>query len=262
MTILEFNEKKRRKEKIVMVTCYDYSSAKIAALSEVDALLVGDSLAMTMFGESSTLPATTELIARHTQAVVKGAPNKLVVADMPFLSYRQDLNHTMASVAACMRTGAQAVKIEGAKGNESVIKHVVESGVPVMGHLGLTPQSVHQLGGYKVQGRESQKAANIIKEAKDLESWGCFSLVLECVPSALARTISQELEIPVIGIGAGPDTDGQILVWQDLLGQNLDFKPKFVRKYLDGQKLITDALNEYATDVKKNKFPNVTESFE
>lgn len=262
MNILNFKSKKNSGEKISFVTCYDYSSARILNASNVDAILVGDSLAMTMYGEKSTLPATVELMAQHIAAVSRGAPDKFIVGDLPFLSYRMSLGENMAAVATVMRAGAHAVKLEGVSGNEHLIQHIVESGVPVMGHLGLTPQSVHQMGGYRVQGREETQAGLIAEQAQDLEDLGCFSLVLECVPHSLARKISESLIIPTIGIGAGPDTDGQVLVWQDMLGLNSDFKPKFVRQYLDGQKLILTALNQYADDVRKQKFPSPDESYE
>jgi 3-methyl-2-oxobutanoate hydroxymethyltransferase len=262
MNVLAFKEKKQRKEKIVMVTCYDYTSARILEETDIDTILVGDSLAMTMYGEKTTLPATVELMAQHTVAVSRGAPGKFIVGDLPFLSYRGDLKSNVAAVAALMRAGAHAVKLEGVSGNEELIQHLVESGVPVMGHLGLTPQSIHQLGGFKVQGRAREQAQLILDGALELERRGCFAIVLECVPSSLAREISLQLAIPTIGIGAGPDTDGQVLVWQDLLGLNEDFKPKFVRRYLNGAEAFRTALNQYAHDVRDSKFPSPQEGYE
>jgi 3-methyl-2-oxobutanoate hydroxymethyltransferase len=261
MNILEF-KKKKGAGRLSMLTCYDSTSARIASSTTVDALLVGDSLAMTMHGHSSTLPATIDLMVAHTAAVVRGAGQKLIVADLPFLSFRKSLTDNVNAVAALMQVGAHAVKLEGAAGNCELVQHLVESGVPVMGHLGLTPQSVNQLGGYKVQGREDTSAKAIIEAAKNLEAAGCFSIVLECVPSALAREITQQLHIPTIGIGAGPDTDGQILVWQDLLGLNTEFTPKFVRQYLRGADLFKEAINQYVKDINEIQFPSPKESYE
>lgn len=260
MNILEIIEKKG-KAKISMVTCYDYTSARIAANSPIDMLLVGDSLVMTMHGETTTLPATVDLMALHTRAVVKAAPKKFVVGDLPFMSFRSSLSENVENVRKLMAAGCQAVKLEGAKGNLELIRHLVDSGVPVMGHLGLTPQSINQLGGFKVQGRNETAKKEILKQAKELEAAGCFSLVLECVPSDLAKVITAEISIPTIGIGAGPDVDGQVLVWQDMLGMNPDFKPKFLRKYLNGADLIGKALENYHDDVVNGKFPSPEESY-
>jgi 3-methyl-2-oxobutanoate hydroxymethyltransferase len=262
MNIFEFKNRKIEKKRLSLVTCYDYTSARLVSTTNVDALLVGDSLAMTMLGHTSTLPVSVETMALFTAAVIRGAGDKFVIADLPFLSYRKSLSENVAAAAALMQAGAHAVKLEGAAGNCELIRHLVDSGVPVMGHIGLTPQSINQLGGYRVQGREAVAAQKLIQAAHDLEKAGCFSIVLECVPSPLARKISQELQIPTIGIGAGPDTDGQILVWQDLLGLNTDFKPKFVRTYLDGAASIQNAVNKYVEDVGNGGFPNEKESYE
>jgi len=262
MNILDFKNKKNKGEKISVLTCYDYTSARLINDSNIDAILVGDSLAMTMYGENSTIPATIPLMAQHTRAVVRGADKKFVIADMPFLSYRKSLTENIEAACELMHAGAHSIKLEGCIGNETLIEHLVQSGVPVMGHLGLTPQSINQLGGFKVQGRESNHAQMIFDQCLTLEKAGCFAVVLECVPSALAGKISKSLKIPTIGIGAGPDTDGQVLVWQDVLGLNSNFKPKFLRTYLDGQKLITEAINQYSDDVKNLKFPSIEESYE
>ncbi len=261
MKIQDFSLRKQQSEKISMVTCYDYSFAKILDASEIDCLLVGDSAAMVMHGFSTTLNATVELMATHTAAVAKGAPSKFVVADLPFLAYRKDLSENMNSVGEVMRAGAQAVKLEGAKGNLQFIEHCVDSGVPVMGHLGLTPQSVHQLGGFKVQGRDSKDHDRIFEEAQALQKAGCFSLVLECVPAKLAGEISKSLQVPTIGIGAGVDCDGQVLVLQDLLGMNSEFQPKFLRKYLDGFEMLKGAFNHFHRDVRSKEFPSSKESY-
>lgn len=262
MNIFDFFSMKRENKKISMITCYDYWSAQIINETDIDCILVGDSLGMVMHGHNSTLPVSTELMALHTQAVVKGAPNKFIVGDMPFLSYRKSIDHNMNAVEKIMQAGANAIKLEGLEGNEELINHIVQSGVPVMGHLGLTPQSVHQLGGFKVQAKD-QKAANLLLEqAQRLQNVGAFSVVLECVPSSVARMVSESLTIPTIGIGAGPDTNGQVLVLQDMLGMNDNFKPKFLKEYLNGKELLTSAINQYNTEVKSLEFPTIEESYE
>lgn len=262
MSILNFKTKKQNGQKLSMLTCYDFWSAQLLNDTNVDALLVGDSLAMVMHGHNSTIPADCELMALHIQSVKKGAPKKLVVGDMPFLSNRKDLKTNMDNVETIMRAGAEAIKIEGAVGNLELIQHCVNSGVPVMGHLGLTPQFVHQLGGFKVQGKEKDKAELIYNQALMMQESGCFSLVLECVPTQLAERITKDLSIPTIGIGAGPHTDGQILVLQDMLGMNTEFKPKFVRQFIQGHEVIKNACNEYVEAVESGDFPNINESYE
>jgi 3-methyl-2-oxobutanoate hydroxymethyltransferase len=261
MTILDFAEKKRKGEKISMLTCYDYTFARLLNDSPVDCLLVGDSLGMVMHGFGTTLNATMEMMALHTAAVSRGAPEKLVIADLPFLSYRKDLANNMAAVEALMKAGGQAVKLEGADGNLELIHHLVQSGVPVMGHLGLTPQSIHQLGGFRVQGRE-ERAADLLKEqSKQLQDSGCFGLVLECVPSDVATEIAKTLSIPVIGIGAGVGVDGQVLVLQDMLGMNTGFKPKFLRTYWNGAEELQKSFAHFHEDVRNGKFPSEKESY-
>lgn len=260
-TAPDFKRLKSENHKISMVTCYDHWSAKIINQTNIDCVLVGDSLAMVMHGHTSTLPATNDLMALHVAAVAKGAPNKFIIGDLPFMAYRKDLNASVESVEKVMRAGAHAVKLEGAKGNLELVKHLVESGVPVMGHLGLTPQSINQLGGFKVQGRTEQAYAELIEDSLNLEKAGAFAVVLECVPAALAEVISGRLKIPTIGIGAGVGTDGQVLVLQDMLGFNPDFKPKFLRQYLDGFSLVQQALNDYHQDVQSKQFPTEKESY-
>jgi len=255
MNILKLPERKAGHEKLVMVTCYDYTSARIIDQSEIDMILVGDSAAMVMHGFDTTLPIDTAMMAHHVAAVRRGAPDKFIVADLPFLSYRKSLSETMQAVGELMRAGAQAVKLEGIAGNEETIHHIVQSGVPVMGHIGLTPQSVHQLGGFHVQGGNDLDRSRLIAEARDCQQAGCFALVLECVPESLAAEITCALTIPTIGIGAGADTDGQVLVMHDLLGLNSDFRPKFVRRYIDGNRQWLDAFNQYAKDVREGSFP-------
>ncbi len=261
MNVFDFGKKKAAGEKITMITCYDYTSARIVDKTGIDCLLVGDSLAMTMHGFESTLPATVDMMALATAAVARGAKDKFIVADLPFLSYRKSLSDNMDAALKLMQAGAHALKLEGAEGNTEFVRHLVDSGVPVMGHLGLTPQSVNVLGGYRVQGGTDAAAERLMEDAKALQDAGCFALVLECVPADLAARISQELTIATIGIGAGADTDGQVLVFQDLLGLNLDFRPKFVKKFAEGAALFTDAIEQYNKDVKTGEFPHAEHSF-
>jgi 3-methyl-2-oxobutanoate hydroxymethyltransferase len=219
----EFLLAKAEGRKLSMVTCYDYTFARLLSKSVIDGILVGDSAAMVMHGHPSTLSATTELMRLHTEAVVRGAADKFIVADLPFLSFRKGLAAALDSASLLMVAGAHAVKLEGVDGHEDVIQRLVQSGIPVMGHIGLQPQSVNAYGGFRVQGRSSDSAENIARQATALEELGAFAIVLECVPATLARDISAGLRIPTIGIGAGAECDGQILVLQDLLGMNTDF---------------------------------------
>lgn len=261
MNILDFQNFKRDRKKISMVTCYDFWSAQLLAQTQVDCVLVGDSLAMVMHGHPSTLSASTDLMAQHIAAVRRGLGKKFLIGDMPFLSYRKDLTFNMNQVEKLMHAGAEAIKIEGSLGNTDFVTHCVQSGVPVMGHLGLTPQSINQFGGFRVQGRGEDGKA-LIEQAEKLQDAGCFAVVLECVPWPIAAQITEKLHIPTIGIGAGLQCDGQVLVLQDLLGLNTQFKPKFLRTYLDGAALIQNAVNSYVSDVKEQKFPGVEESYE
>jgi 3-methyl-2-oxobutanoate hydroxymethyltransferase len=200
-------------------------------------------------------------MALHTAAVARLANGKLVIADLPFLSFRKGLVVAMSAVETLMRAGAHAVKLEGVDGNEEIVSHIVGSGVPVMGHIGLTPQSVHKLGGYRVQGRGDGEAEKLLRQAQVLQELGCFAIVLECIPAAVAGRITSDLQIPTIGIGAGSCTDGQVLVLHDLLGLDTGHTPKFVRKYVDGERVVTDALNHYDDDVKAGRFPAAEESY-
>ena len=261
MTILDFQKKKAAGEKIAMVTCYDYTSAVIVNRSTVDCLLVGDSLAMTMHGLPDTIEASLEMMALHTRAVRRGAKDKFTVADLPFLSYRKSLGENVAAAQVIMQAGAHAVKLEGAAGNADFVRHLVDSGVPVMGHLGLTPQFIHSLGGFRVQGKTDDGAQRLMADAAALQEAGCFSLVLECVPAALGKAVSQSLAIPTIGIGAGSGTDGQVLVLQDLLGLNTEFKPKFVKQFLNGAELFVNAFDAYTKAVKSGEFPADAHSY-
>jgi 3-methyl-2-oxobutanoate hydroxymethyltransferase len=261
-SVLDFAAAKAAGRKISMVTCYDASLARVLEASKVDCILVGDSAAMVMHGQPDTLGATVELMAMHTAAVRHGAPTRFLIGDLPFLSFRKGVPAALDAVAALMRAGAQAVKLEGVTGHEDVITAITGSGVPVMGHLGLTPQSVNALAGFRVQGRSEDDAARILEDAKRLESLGCFSLVLECVPSTLAARITRSLSIPTIGIGAGIDCDGQVLVLQDLLGLSNGHRPKFLRTYLDGFGQVRDALDRFDSDVKQGAFPTAAESYD
>ncbi len=262
MNIQGFSKRKRDGVPLSMVTCYDSWSAALIAETEIDCVLVGDSLAMVVYGHETTLPVSVETMAAHTAAVRRGMPEKFIIGDLPFLSYRKGLESTMSTVAMMMGAGANAIKLEGAAGNLDLIRHIVESGVPVMGHLGLTPQSVHQLGGFKVQARNPKAAEKLKEEALELEQAGCFALVLEAVPADLATEVTKALGIPTIGIGAGSGVDGQVLVLQDLLGITTSFRPKFVRTWMDGSTLIREALNGYHRDVTSGRFPNGSESYQ
>lgn len=261
MKIHDFSKKKQANEKICMVTCYDYSAACLVAETAVDCILVGDSVAMVMHGYPDTLAATVPMMATHTKAVSKGAPKKFIVGDLPFLSYRKSRAQGVSAAQTIIQSGAHAIKLEGAKGNLKLIQHLVESGVPVMGHIGLTPQSLHQLGGFKVQGKTVDSAKQLTEDAFSLQEAGCFAIVLECVPAELATAISIELMIPTIGIGAGSGTDGQVLVWQDLLGITTGYIPKFVKSFLDGASLVKNSVNEYVSQTKAREFPNEQYSY-
>jgi 3-methyl-2-oxobutanoate hydroxymethyltransferase len=236
-------------------------SARIVARSNVDAILVGDSAAMVVHGHQTTHAATVAQMAAHTEAVARAAPDRFVIADLPFLSFRKGVATAMRAVGRLVVAGAQAVKLEGLEGHEDVVAHVVGSGVPVMGHIGLTPQSFHQLGGFRTQGRSDEDASRLLRQAEALERLGCFAVVLECMPAALACRITSALTVPTIGIGAGAGTDGQVLVLHDLLGLDTRHAPRFVRRYLDGERLVTDALNEFDQDVKSVRFPAPGESY-
>lgn len=255
MNISDFQQMKNEHKKICMITCYDYWSAKIIAQSNIDCILVGDSAAMIMHGFDNTIPATTSMMMQHTAAVVKGANNKFIIADLPFLSYRTNIETTIHTVSQIMQVGANAIKLEGVNGNLSTIKHLVQSGIPVMGHIGLTPQTINQIGGFKIQGKTKKTADLILQEAKQLENAGCFAVVLECIPAKLATKITKQLAIPTIGIGAGNNVSGQILVLHDLLGMNPNFNPKFLKKYADGFNFVLQALNAYVDETKTRLFP-------
>ena len=261
-THLEYQEAKSKKRPISLVTCYDSWTAKILLASKVDSILVGDSAAMTMHGFGTTLPISTSMMAMHVAAVSRVVQNqKLIIGDLPFLSYRKGISAGMRAVEKLMKAGAHAVKLEGVRGNESLVRHIVESGVPVMGHLGLTPQSVNLFGGMKVQARDDLAQQQLLADAKKLQEIGCFSLVLECVPAGIAQKVTSALEIPTIGIGAGKGVDGQVLVFQDLIGADPEFKPKFVRKFINAFTEIEGALNQFHDSVQKKTFPSDQEIY-
>lgn len=261
MNVLDFLAMKEEGRRIALTTCYDFWSARILADSAIDAILVGDSVAMVVHGHDSTIPATVELMALHTAAVAKGAGDKFVITDLPFLSFRRGLAETMDAVGALMKAGAHAVKIEGIDGHEDILRHIVESGIPVMGHLGLTPQSVNQLGGFTVQGKGQAAADRLADQAVRVQEAGCFSLVLECMPSPLGKRLTELVDIPTIGIGAGPHTDGQVLVLQDLAGLSRDFEPRFTRAFGQGYDVIKSAVDGFTGAVRSGDFPSKDESY-
>ncbi len=260
-SVSQLQRLKNNQQKISMVTCYDYWSAQLIAASSMDCLLVGDSLAVVMHGYESTVYATLDLMLPHVSAVARGAGSKLVVADMPFMTASGDLSSGVSAATALIQAGAHAVKIEGAGHQALLIGHLVEAGIPVVGHLGLTPQSVLQLGGHRVQAKDEAAARCLVSDAEKVEAAGAAALVLECVPAKVAAKIAGALKIPVIGIGAGVDVDGQVLVLQDLLGANPGFKPKFLRKYADLSSSIGQALDRYHEDVQSGAFPDRCESY-
>jgi 3-methyl-2-oxobutanoate hydroxymethyltransferase len=260
-SIPDFYKYKQQGKKISVVTCYDYTSAKIVNDSEIDAALVGDSAAMVMSGFENTVFADIDLMCFYVSAVKRGLTDKILIADFPFLEHKKGTKKVFSSIDKLIKGGAHAVKIEGAAGNLSLIKEITEAGIPVMGHLGLTPQSIYNLGGYKVQGKGNKDAERLERHALELQEAGCFSIVLELIPEELAERVTGQLAIPTIGIGAGVKTDGQVLVLQDLLGMDKEFSPRFVRKYFNGYETILSSLNKFNNDVKQSEFPNSSESF-
>lgn len=253
--ILDLARARREGRRLAMVTAYDALTARVLAAAEVDAILVGDSVAMVVHGLPSTVHATLEMMVLHTAAVRRGAPRSLIVADLPFLTVRRGRELAVEAAGALLRAGATAVKAEGLEGHADVLAHLVGSGIPVMGHLGLTPQAVHQLGGYHVQGRTGAEAERIRSEARRLEEIGAFAIVLECVPAALASAVTAALTIPTIGIGAGAGTSGQVLVVTDLLGLDAEFRPRFARRYHEGQAAALAAVRAFVRDVREGGFP-------
>ncbi|MHA7131624.1 3-methyl-2-oxobutanoate hydroxymethyltransferase [Algoriphagus namhaensis] len=255
-------EMKDRGEKISMLTAYDYSMAKLVDAAGVDIILVGDSASNVMAGHETTLPITLDQMIYHASAVVRAVKRSFVVIDIPFGSYQGNSSEALRSAIRIMKeSGAHAVKVEGgAEIRESVVR-ILSAGVPVMGHLGLTPQSIYKFGTYTVRAKEKAEAEKLIEDAKILEQCGCFAIVLEKIPASLATQVAQTVRIPVIGIGAGGGVDGQVLVMHDMLGITQEFKPRFLRQYADLQKIMTDAFTQYIQDVKSKDFPNDSESY-
>ena len=261
VTINDIKEKKTKKEKIVMLTAYDYSTAKLVDEAGVPLILVGDSLGMVMLGYESTIPVTMDEMIHHTKAVARGTKQALVIGDMPFMTYHTNISDALRNAARFIQEGGtQAVKLEGGVTVAETVKRIVECGIPVMGHIGLTPQSIHQLGGHKVQGKTPEAAERLLRDALTLEQAGAFAVVLELVPAPLSRLITQKLSIPTIGIGAGPDCDGQVQVISDLLGLFSDFVPKHAKQYAKLAGTIRTALADYIAEVKAGSFPTAEHS--
>jgi len=253
---------KQKGEKIAMLTAYDYSTAKIVDEAGVPLILVGDSLGMVVLGYESTIPVTIEEMLHHTRAVVRGTKQAMVIGDMPFMTYHISVDDALRNAARFIQEGgAQAIKLEGGITVAEKVRRIVECGIPVMGHIGLTPQSIHQLGGYKIQGKTSDAAANMLKDARALEEAGAFAIVLETVPTPLATLITQKINIPTIGIGAGIGCDGQVQIINDILGSFTDFVPKHAKQYARLADIIRNAVTEYYNEVKAGSFPADKQSF-
>lgn len=251
---------KQKGEKISMLTAYDFTMAKLIDQAGIDIILVGDSASNVMAGHETTLPITLEHMIYHTQCVVRGVNRALVVADLPFMSYQVTSKEALINAGRIMKeTGAHCVKLEGGKSIADTIGKIVDAGIPVMGHLGLTPQSIYKFGTYKVRAQEEEEAKQLMEDALLLQEAGCFAVVLEKIPASLAKKVTDSLDIPTIGIGAGADCDGQVLVMHDLLGLNRDFNPRFVRRYADLHTIIDEAVKAYIDDVKRSDFPSKDE---
>lgn len=262
VTTLRLVEMKRRNEKIAMLTAYDYSMAKLIDGAGIDVILVGDSASNVMAGNVTTLPMTLDQMIYHAKSVVKGVNRALVVVDLPFGTYQGNSKEALASAIRIMKEShAEAVKIEGGAEIRESIERILSAGIPVMGHLGLTPQSINKFGTYAVRAKEEAEANQLIKDAKMLEEIGCFAIVLEKIPAELAKRVAEMVSIPVIGIGAGGGVDGQVLVMHDMLGINKGFSPKFLRRYADLATVIDEAVKGYIDDVKSQDFPNASEQY-
>ncbi len=254
---------KGRGEKISMLTAYDYTMARIVDQAGIDIILVGDSASNVMAGHETTLPITLDHMIYHTECVVRGAERSLVVADLPFMSYQVTDTGALKSAGRMMKeAGVHAVKLEGGAVVTPAIRKIVDAGIPVMGHLGLTPQSIYKFGTYKVRATDTEEAEQLIEDARSLQEAGCFAVVLEKIPASLAKRVTNELSIPTIGIGAGHYCDGQVLVTHDMLGLNKDFSPRFIRRYADLHTIMTDAIRSYRSDVKKGLFPDDNEQYD
>ena len=253
---------KRRGEKIVMLTAYDYQTALLEDEAGVEVILVGDSLGMVVLGYDNTLPVTVDEVVHHLKAVARARPRAMLVGDMPFMSYQASVEDAIRNAGRLVKEGgAEGVKLEGGRRMAQVIRGILDADIPVMGHVGLTPQSLHRFGGYKVQGKDPQSAGRLVEDSKFLEEAGCFSIVLEGIPSPLAKRITEAVTIPTIGIGAGPCCDGQVLVVNDMLGMMEDFSPKFVKRYAEFGRLMGKAFSEYIADVKEGRFPSSEQSY-
>ena len=262
VTTLRLKEMKDRGEKIAMLTSYDYSMAKIVDAAGVDVILVGDSAANVMAGYETTVPITLDAMIYHARSVVRAVERALVVVDLPFGTYQGNSKMALDSAIRIMKeTEADAVKLEGGEEILESVERILTAGIPVMGHLGLTPQSIHKFGTYTVRAREEAEAEKLVRDARLLEEAGCFAVVLEKIPAVLAERVSKELSIPTIGIGAGGGTDGQVLVIHDMLGINKGFSPRFLRRYADLHTVMTDAVGRYVADVKSQDFPNEQEQY-
>ena len=262
LTIRQLLKKAEQGGKLTMITAYDYPTAQLVDEAGIDMILVGDSLGMVVLGYEDTLPVTMDDMVRHTQAVVRGAKKAFIVADLPFLSYQTSIEEAVKNGGRLLKEGgAQAVKLEGGLSMVPTIQRLVDSGIPVMGHIGLTPQAVNQLGGFAIQGRQAQDAKRIIEEAKAIEKAGAFSIVLEGIPWQLAKLVTENLTIPTVGIGAGPNCSGQVLVLHDTLGLFDRFTPKFVKQYANLREVIGKALAQYRQDVESGSFPTLEHSF-
>jgi 3-methyl-2-oxobutanoate hydroxymethyltransferase len=260
VSINTIKEMKAKKEKIVMLTAYDYSTAKLVDEAGIPLILVGDSLGMVILGYDSTIPVTMDDMIHHTKAVARGTKQAIVVGDMPFMTYHSEPDALKNAARFMQEGGAQAIKLEGGVTVAETVKRIVDCGIPVMGHIGLTPQSVHQLGGHRVQGKTPEAAQRLLKDAQALEQAGAFAVVLELVPATLSKLISEKISIPTIGIGAGPDCDGQVQVIADLLGLFSDFVPKHAKQYAKLAVSIKAALGDYISEVKAGQFPTSANS--
>ncbi len=255
-------EMKSYREKISMLTAYDYTMARIVDSTGIDVILVGDSASNVMAGHETTLPITLDQMIYHASSVVRGVKRALVVVDLPFGSYQSDPKGALRSAIRIMKeSGAHAVKLEGGKEVKESIKRILHAGIPVMGHLGLTPQSIYKFGSYTVRAKEEGEAERLMEDAKLLEKLGCFGIVLEKIPATLARAVAKSLTIPVIGIGAGGGVDGQVLVLHDLLGMTYEFNPRFLRRYMNLYNDMSEAIGNYVADVKSSDFPNEQEQY-
>jgi 3-methyl-2-oxobutanoate hydroxymethyltransferase len=253
---------KGRGERISMLTAYDFTMARIVDQAGIDIILVGDSASNVMAGHETTLPITLEHMIYHTQCVVRAAERSLVVADLPFMSYQVTDTGALKSAGRLMKeAGVHAVKLEGGASVVPAIRKIVDAGIPVMGHLGLTPQSIYKFGTYKVRATDTREADQLLQDAASLQEAGCFAIVLEKIPASLAKRVTESLDIPTIGIGAGMGCDGQVLVIHDMLGLNKDFSPRFIRRYADLHSVMTEAIRSYHSDIKKGLFPNEKEQY-